>query len=129
MLGTQRKAPHIATGLDRTDESAEIHASAFLRHFSRHSPRRRLRIFSIPSMLGRAGMDWYIVIKAIKGRRYRYRQKTWREAGRVRTSSEYIGPAGQAPIHRVPKGATAPPLPVTVARLPSFDPSSAPDAL
>jgi hypothetical protein len=37
-------------------------------------------------------MDWYIVIKTIKGRRYRYRQKTWREGGRVRTRSEYIGP-------------------------------------
>lgn len=38
-------------------------------------------------------MDWYIVIKTINGRRYRYRQKTWRENGRVRTRSEYIGPA------------------------------------
>ena len=38
-------------------------------------------------------MDWYIVIKTINGRRYRYRQKTWREAGRVRTRSEYLGPA------------------------------------
>src|SRR5438128_2414384 len=39
-------------------------------------------------------MDWYIVIKTINGRRYRYRQKTWREGGRVRTRSEYIGLAG-----------------------------------
>jgi hypothetical protein len=42
------------------------------------------------------GMDWYIVIKMINGCRYRYRQKTWRENGRVRTRSEYIGPAGDA---------------------------------
>jgi hypothetical protein len=38
------------------------------------------------------GMSWYIVIKTIKGRRYRYRQRTWRENGRVRCKSEYIGP-------------------------------------
>jgi hypothetical protein len=37
-------------------------------------------------------MDWHIVIKIIKGHRYRYRQKTWRENGRVRTKSEYLGP-------------------------------------
>jgi antirestriction protein ArdC len=41
-------------------------------------------------------MDWYIVIKTINGRRYRYRQKTWREGGRVHTRSEYIGPAEAA---------------------------------
>jgi len=39
-------------------------------------------------------MDWYIVVKTINGHRYRYRQKTWREGRRVRTRSEYIGPAG-----------------------------------
>jgi hypothetical protein len=39
-------------------------------------------------------MDWYIVVKTINGHRYRYRQKTWREGKRVRTQSEYIGPAG-----------------------------------
>jgi hypothetical protein len=43
-------------------------------------------------------MDWYIVIKTIKGRRYRYRQKTWREGRHVRTRSEYLGPAGDAEI-------------------------------
>ena len=37
-------------------------------------------------------MDWYIVVKTINGHRYRYRQKTWRENGRVRTKSEYLGP-------------------------------------
>lgn len=36
--------------------------------------------------------DWYIVIKTIKGRRYRYRQRTWREGGRVRTQSFSLGP-------------------------------------
>lgn len=39
-------------------------------------------------------MDWYIVVKTINGHRYRYRQKTWREGKRVRTRSEYLGPAG-----------------------------------
>ena len=43
-------------------------------------------------MLGRGRMDWYIVIKTIKGRRYRYRQKTWRHGARVRCQSEYISP-------------------------------------
>jgi hypothetical protein len=38
------------------------------------------------------GMSWYVVIKTIKGRRYRYRQRTWRENGRVRCKSEYIEP-------------------------------------
>ena len=38
-------------------------------------------------------MDWYEVVKTINGRRYRYRQRTWRDdSGRVRTTSEYIGP-------------------------------------
>jgi len=38
-------------------------------------------------------VGWYIVIKTIKGHRYRYRQRTWREGGRVRTESIYLGPA------------------------------------
>lgn len=49
-------------------------------------------------------MDWYIVVKTINGRRYRYRQKTWREGGRVRTRSEYIGPADK--IFSEPASAT-----------------------
>ncbi len=35
---------------------------------------------------------WYIVTKTIKGYRYRYRQRTWREGGQVRTESRYLGP-------------------------------------
>jgi hypothetical protein len=38
-------------------------------------------------------MDWYLVIKTINGRRYRYRQKTLREGRGVRTRSEYVCPA------------------------------------
>ncbi len=37
-------------------------------------------------------MDWYLVIKTIKGHRYRYRQRTWRHGTRVRTRSEYLCP-------------------------------------
>lgn len=37
-------------------------------------------------------MEWYFIIKTIHGRRYRYRQKTWRNGTRVRTHSQYIGP-------------------------------------
>ena len=36
-------------------------------------------------------MSWYIVVKTIKGHRYRYRQRTWREGGRMRTESVYLG--------------------------------------
>lgn len=43
-------------------------------------------------------MDWYIVVKTINGRRYLYRQKTWREGKHVRTRSEYIGPAGAGSV-------------------------------
>ena len=41
----------------------------------------------------------YTVIKTIKGRRYVYEQRTWREGKRVRTESRYLGPAdgGQRP--------------------------------
>lgn len=35
----------------------------------------------------------YRVIKTVKGRRYIYEQRTWREGKRVRTESRYIGPA------------------------------------
>ena len=36
-------------------------------------------------------MGWYIVVKVIKGNRYRYRQRTWRENGAVRTENVYLG--------------------------------------
>jgi len=36
----------------------------------------------------------YTVIKTIKGRRYRYEQRTWREGKHIRTQSDYIGPVG-----------------------------------
>ena len=65
-------------------------------------------------------MDWYIVIKTIKGRRYRYRQKTWREGKHVRTRSEYIGPAeGWVSVPAVPEGATtlSIPFPTTAQAL------------
>ncbi len=34
----------------------------------------------------------YRVIKTINGRRYFYDQTTWREAGKVKTRSIYVGP-------------------------------------
>jgi hypothetical protein len=36
-------------------------------------------------------MGWYQVVKAIKGHRYLYAQRTWREGKKVRTESRYIG--------------------------------------
>jgi antirestriction protein ArdC len=62
-------------------------------------------------------MEWYIVVKTINGRRYRYWQKTWREGKRVRTANKYIGPAGGvvfAPA--IPADATTLPLPFPVHR-------------
>lgn len=60
-------------------------------------------------------MDWYLVIKTINGRPYRYRQKTWREGKRVRTRSEYLGPAGEDVARpRDLSGAVTLPLPFGV---------------
>jgi hypothetical protein len=38
-------------------------------------------------------LGWYQVTKTIKGHRYIYLQRTWREGKHVRTESRYIGPA------------------------------------
>ncbi len=35
-------------------------------------------------------MDWYRVVKTIKGHRYIYEQRTWREGKHVRTESRYV---------------------------------------
>jgi hypothetical protein len=49
-------------------------------------------------------MSWYTVIKTVKGRRYRYKQRTWREGNRVRTESVYLGALdGGAPRPRKQK--------------------------
>jgi antirestriction protein ArdC len=37
---------------------------------------------------------WYRVVKTIKGHRYLYEQRTWRDGRQVRTQSRYIGRAG-----------------------------------
>ena len=44
--------------------------------------------------VGGVSCGMYIVIKTIKGRQYQYQQRTYREAGRVRTESIYVGPVG-----------------------------------
>ena len=36
-------------------------------------------------------MGWYMVTKTINGKQYRYRQRTYREGGNVRTQSHYLG--------------------------------------
>ena len=36
-------------------------------------------------------MPWYNVVKTINGRKYLYRQRTYRAGGKVRTESQYIG--------------------------------------
>ncbi len=50
-------------------------------------------------------MGWYTVIKTVKGRRYLYKQRTWREGKRVRTESVYVGPLdAHSPKKRKRKG-------------------------
>jgi hypothetical protein len=44
----------------------------------------------------------YRVIKTIRGRRYLYEQRSWREGGRVRTQSRSLGPLD--PPQQRPKG-------------------------
>jgi hypothetical protein len=46
----------------------------------------------------------YVVVKTINGREYRYEQETYREGGKVRTRSTYIGPVDGG---RRKKGLTA----------------------
>jgi Zincin-like metallopeptidase len=53
-------------------------------------------------------MDWYVVVKTINGHRYRYRQKTRREGGRVRTRSVYIGRADDRSPRDLSGAATLP---------------------
>ena len=55
-------------------------------------------------------MGWYRVVKTIKGHRYVYEQRTWREGKRVRTENRYIGPeggdgraAGGSPVTTTPR--------------------------
>ena len=37
-------------------------------------------------------MQWYRIIKRIKGRLYAYEQRTHRDGNRVRTENRYLGP-------------------------------------
>jgi hypothetical protein len=48
-------------------------------------------------------VGWYTVVKTIKGHRYEYLQRTWREGKRVRTESRYIGPADDGASSRPPR--------------------------
>jgi hypothetical protein len=43
-------------------------------------------------------MEWYRVVKTIRGRRYIYLQRTRREGGKVKTESKYVGPAHHADV-------------------------------
>jgi hypothetical protein len=45
-------------------------------------------------------VGWYTVVKTIKGHRYEYLQRTWREGKKVRTESRYIGPAEALPLQK-----------------------------
>jgi hypothetical protein len=54
-----------------------------------------------------ATAKWHIVIKTINGRRYRYRQKSWYDDGRVRTRTVYLEPADGYVSRRKAKEANA----------------------
>jgi len=47
-------------------------------------------------------MKWYMVTKNIGGRPYLYRQRTYREGGKVRTQCQYVGAAGDHAIAVTP---------------------------
>lgn len=51
--------------------------------------------------------DWYFVVKTIKGRRYLYQQRSWREGRRVRTQCFSLGPVDK------PKAASRPFAPLS----------------
>ena len=42
-------------------------------------------------------MEWYQVTKTIKGRKYLYWQKTYRQGDSVKTLNKYIGPGANPP--------------------------------
>lgn len=70
-------------------------------------------------------MNWYTVVKTIKGRRYLYLQKTYRENGRVKTLNKYLGPAASLAIPSLVAAKTAQSSsPGSVARL-SITPQTA----
>src|SRR3954447_23780814 len=66
-------------------------------------------------------MDWYRVVKTIKGHRYIYEQRTWREGKKVRTESRYIGRADDAshfvgPAHSRSEQEPVPPQLIALAQ-------------
>ncbi len=63
-------------------------------------------------------MGWYTVTKTIKGRKYTYRQRTWREGGKVRTQSVYVGPASDV---AVATAETAPPVDPIIMEIQQLD--------
>ncbi len=47
-------------------------------------------------------MQWYLVKKNIGGRLYHYRQRTYREGGKIRTQCKYVGPATDSAVSSNP---------------------------
>ncbi len=60
-------------------------------------------------------MGWYLVTKTVKGRKYRYRQRSFRVAGKVKTESIYLGPVGPATSRSVSVASHEAEKPSTVA--------------
>jgi hypothetical protein len=63
-------------------------------------------------------MQWYVVVKTINGRKYLYRQKTYRVGRQVKTINQYIGPYDGRSLgggsHPDLSGATTLPIPFPV---------------
>lgn len=60
-------------------------------------------------------MKWYMVTKNIGGRPYLYRQRTYREGGKVRTQCQYVGAAGDNAVGLTPnqiESVSAPDVPL-----------------
>lgn len=49
-------------------------------------------------------MAWYYRVRTIKGRQYSYLQRTYREGGKVRTETIYLGPVGVPARKKKPIG-------------------------
>ena len=62
--------------------------------------RRSRFVLTLRSEIGRGLVRSH---QTIKGYRYRYRQRTWREGSHVRTESVYLGPADAGAPERAPK--------------------------
>ena len=71
-------------------------------------------------------MGWYQVIKTVKGRKYRYQQRSFRVNGKVRTKSKYLGPVDRTEVteaNRRPEAKVGPTEPARVDTAENYRPT------